>query len=164
MSPDFITRMIVKQRLVPAHIGDVWKAWTTLAGVTSFFAPRAHLDLRLGGPYEMLFDLDAAAGSRGSESCKILSYLPDEMLSFEWNAPPQFSTIRGQHTWVVIQLGCDGVSATRVKLSHVGWGEGAEWDQAFEYFRRAWEIVFDRLVRRFAVGPVDWQDPYTPTV
>ena len=44
-----------------------------MAGVTSFFAPVAHLELRLGGPYEMLFDRDALAGSRGSEGCTILS-------------------------------------------------------------------------------------------
>jgi hypothetical protein len=37
---------------------------------------------------------------------------------------------------------------------------GGEWDQAYEYFQRAWNrVVLPRLKYRFAVGPIDWQHP-----
>jgi uncharacterized protein YndB with AHSA1/START domain len=155
-------RAIRKQIVVAAPVTQVWNAWTTREGATSFFAPRANLELAIGGPYEMLFDLEAPPGSQGSEGCKILSYLPPEMLSFDWNAPPQQPNVRRERTWVVVQLEPQGAGATRVKVTHLGWGEGEEWEQVFDYFVRAWRVVLGRLERRFAFGPVDWRDPYRP--
>jgi len=155
-------RVIHKEIVVPAPASRVWDAWTTREGVTSFFAPRANLELAIGGPYEMLFDLAASPGSQGSEGCKILSYLPQEMLSFDWNAPPQCPNVRRERTWVVVQLEPQGAEATKVKVTHLGWQEGEEWEQAFDYFVRAWRVVLGRLAHRFAVGPVDWRDPYRP--
>jgi uncharacterized protein YndB with AHSA1/START domain len=83
-------RTIRKEALVNGSVKDVWEAWTTSKGAEAFFAPRANITLGIGGPYELFFDLDAPEGSRGSEGMKILSFLPMEMFSFDWNAPPQY--------------------------------------------------------------------------
>ena len=37
-------------------------------------------------------------------------------------------------------------------------------EQVYAYFTRAWQIVLGRLERRFAVGPIDWDDPYAPSL
>ena len=50
------------------------------------------------------------------------------------------------------------VASTRVRLHHVGWGDGGEWDQAHGYFTRAWGQVLGQLRRRFESGPIDWSD------
>jgi uncharacterized protein YndB with AHSA1/START domain len=155
-------RKIQKGAVVPAPVEAVWQAWTTEAGATSFFAPKANVELVIGGRYEMLFDLDASVGSQGGEGLKILSYLPPEMLSFEWNAPPHLPTVRGERTWVVIQFEAHPGGATGVKLTHLGWRSGGEWDDAFNYFVRAWDVVLARLVHRFTTGPIDWSNPYRP--
>lgn len=154
-----VQRSIRKQALVPAPRDQIWQAWSTAQGATTFFAPRASVDLAIGGRYEMLFDLDAPPGSQGSEGCKILSYLPQEMLSFSWNAPPKFPTLRLQRTWLVLQFEPREGDGTEVRVTHLGWQEGDEWDQVYDYFTQAWDIVLKRLVHRFTVGPVDWQDP-----
>ena len=44
-----------------------------------------------------------------------------------------------------------------MRLTHLGWGEDGEWDQAFDYFDRAWTSVLANLAKRFAAGPVDWR-------
>jgi len=155
-------RMIRKEMAVSASLREVWDAWTTREGVQTFFAPDANIELAIGGPFEMLFVSDAPAGSQGSEGCKILSYLPDVMLSFSWNAPPEYPTVRGQHTWVVVQLEAGPVDTILVKLAHLGWKAGDEWDQVFEYFNRAWSLVLARLAHRFSHGPIDWENPYRP--
>jgi hypothetical protein len=49
-----------------------------------------------------------------------------------------------------------GERATEVRLHHVGWGEGGEWDKAHAYFDRAWGHVLANLKRRFEQGPQDW--------
>ncbi|UCE96776.1 MAG: SRPBCC domain-containing protein [Candidatus Bathyarchaeota archaeon] len=95
-------RAIRKEIMVDAPVSEIWKAWTTTEGVLAFFAPKANIQLSIVGPYELLFDLDAPEGSQGGEGLKILSFLPEEMLSFEWNAPPQFPIVRRQRTWVVV--------------------------------------------------------------
>lgn len=159
-----MTRTIKKEITIAAPAHDVWQAWTTEAGALTFFAPKANVELKLGGRYEMLFDLDAPPGSQGGEGLKILSYLPEEMLSFEWNAPPHLPNVRGERTWVVIQLAAQSDSTTLLKLTHLGWGQGQEWDQAFAYFMQAWQIVLGRLAHRFAVGPIDWDNPYRPEI
>lgn len=41
-------------------------------------------------------------------------------------------------------------------LTHGGWGDGGQWDQAYDYFNRAWGNVLANLQKRFVEGPVDW--------
>ena len=196
-------RRIDRQIVVPALRDDVWRAWTTDEGAATFFAPRAHIELRLGGAYELRWseDDEVPPGSQGSEGCTVLSYLPQEMLSYEWNAPPEFPAVRDTHTFVVVRLAetepgteCPAIpradepmalelvqrtpgpstggydrrkeacveASTLVRLTHLGWQEGGEWDEAYKYFELAWWTVLTRLRERFAHGALDWADPFFP--
>lgn len=157
-----LQRVIRKEIVVNASVSEVWEAWTTVEGAVTFFAPEANIELSMGGSYELLFDLDAPEGSRGGEGLKMLSFLPEEMLSFEWNAPPQYPTVRRQRTWVVVQFFPSGQNKVKVRLTHLGWRKGEEWDKVFQYFKRAWDIVLGRLQHRFATGSIDWNNPYSP--
>jgi uncharacterized protein YndB with AHSA1/START domain len=162
-SGHLINRTIRKDITVTAPVSAVWEAWTTHEGVTTFFARQANVELSIGGRYEMLFDPEAPIGSQGGEGLRILSYLPEEMLSFEWNAPPRFHNVRGQRTWVVVQFKPEQGGSTKVTLTHLGWKEGEEWDQVYDYFLRAWDVVLGRLAYRFSTGPIDWLNPYPPS-
>jgi uncharacterized protein YndB with AHSA1/START domain len=138
----------------------VWRAWTTKEGAESFFAPSCNIALKPGGAYEMLFDLEAAPGEQGGEGMVVMAIQPQRMLAFTWNAPPHLPSVRGQRTHVVVRLCETEAGETRVTLRHDGWGEGGEWDAAFEYFGRAWaDVVLPRLKRRFERGPIDWSHP-----
>ena len=153
-------RAIVGEVVVPAPVGEVWQAWTTDEGAESFFAPRCHIELWPGGAYEILFEPDAEPGSRGAEGMVVMAVQPPRMLAFTWNQPPSLPTVREQMTHVVIRLSETEAGETRVTLRHDGWGTGGEWDQAFQYFTRAWtEVVLPRLRYRFQHGPVDWDHP-----
>ena len=151
-----------KKILVPASRSAVWRAWTVSEEAATFFAPQAKIDLRIGGCYEILFFPDNPPGERGAEGLRILSFLPEEMLSFEWNAPPQFPEIRRQKTWVVVQLSEVTDADTEVRLTHLGWGSGDDWDQVYAYFDQAWDLVLGRLQHRAGHGPIDWENPYRP--
>jgi uncharacterized protein YndB with AHSA1/START domain len=93
---EILGRVIRKEVKVNASVEKAWKAWTTSEGAATFFAPKARIELTLGGRYELYFDLEAPKGSQGGEGCRVLSFLPMEMLSFEWNAPPEFPEVRKQ--------------------------------------------------------------------
>jgi uncharacterized protein YndB with AHSA1/START domain len=148
---------IVKTIEVPASLDSVWWAWTTQAGLTSFFAPAARVELRIGGPFELYFRSNEKPGSQGSEGVRILSYEPRRMLSFDWRAPPEFPTVRQQRTWMVIRLDSIGPRLTRVTMSQFGWQEGEEWRKNHEFFEKAMDLPLTNLKRRFETGPIDWK-------
>jgi uncharacterized protein YndB with AHSA1/START domain len=141
---------------VSAGREDVWNAWTTPAGMTSFFAPETNIKLTPGGLYEVFFFPDEEKGRKGAEDTHVLSYLPFEMLSFSWSAPAHFPHVREERTIVVIRLESIDSITTRLTLDHHGWKEGSEWDAAYLYFVDAWDVVLSRLLQRFEKGPVDW--------
>ena len=153
-------RVIREDIIVDGPVDEVWKACTTEEGIRSFFAPAARVDLGIDGLYEVLFDPDAPPGQRGAEGMRIMALQPGRMLAVTWNAPPHLHDIRMQRTHLVVRLQSLPEGRTRVILTHDGWGEGEQWDEAFAYFTRAWKkIVLPRLKHRFTVGPIDWKNP-----
>ena len=145
-----VDRAIHAEVIVDASVSDVWAAWTTEDGIKSFFALDCNIELRVDGPYEMFFLLDGEPGKRGGEGVRFLAIQPERMLSFTWNAPPHLPEARGQWTHVVLRFHEIDGNRTRLTLAHDGWGEGGEWDLAFEYFERAWlEGVLPNLVKHF---------------
>ncbi|MBG0785319.1 MAG: SRPBCC domain-containing protein [Anaerolineaceae bacterium] len=153
-------RKITADVIVPADLRQVWDTWTTEEGARTFFAPECKIELRPEGAYEMYFDLSAPEGLQGGEGCRILAIQPMEMLSFTWNAPPSMPTVRNQYTHVIVRFDANP-QGTRVSISHDGWGTGNDWNEAYNYFERAWQkTVLPRLKYRFVYGPVDWQSIY----
>lgn len=146
---------IHKSRDIAAPIERVWEAWTTDEGVRSFFGPGSHVEQKVDGEYEIYFMPDAPAGERGSDGMRVLAFHPPHALAFTWNAPPSIPAIRAQRTHVMIELEAIG-DHTRVVLTNGGYASGADWARALEYFDRAWDVVLDRLEKRFAKGPIDW--------
>ena len=151
-------RAIAKQIVVKAPVEAVWNAWTTTEGIKSFFAPDARVEARVDGPFEIYMNPYAAPGMKGADDMRFLALQPMKMLSFTWNAPPSLPEARAQRTVVVVRLKPVGEGQTEVTLYHAGWGEGGEWDKAYDYFNRAWGNVLANLQKRFAEGPVDWTE------
>jgi uncharacterized protein YndB with AHSA1/START domain len=137
----------------------VWKAWTDSSEAETFFAPRANIEPRPGGAYEMLFLPNAPKGQQGSEGAKILKIQLEHELLFTWNAPPQFGEIREQRTQVQVLFTAVDADHTRVELIQTRFGTGAAWDAVYGYFQRAWDKVLDNMVTRFSTGPIDWKTP-----
>lgn len=151
-------RSLDKQVVVAAGVDEAWAAWTTREGITSFFAPEAEIDARVGGAFHIFIDPYGKPGMKGADTMRFMALQPKRMLSFEWNAPPSLPAAREQRTFVVVRLEPIGERQTRVTLHHTGWGDGGEWDQAYAYFDRAWGNVLDNLRKRFETGPVDWTE------
>ena len=149
-------RALQKEALVAAPVAEVWQAWTTNEGLQAFFAPEAFVDPRPDGRFFIHFNPYAAPGQKGADDMRVLAVQAPSMLSFTWNAPPHLPQARGQRTVVIVRLEAEGEGRTRVRLHHVGWGSGGEWDQAFAYFDRAWGRVLENLAKRFTDGPIDW--------
>jgi uncharacterized protein YndB with AHSA1/START domain len=151
-------RAIDKEVVIAAAPDEAWDAWTTRAGITSFFAPDAEVDARVGGAFHVYINPLAPPGAKGADDMRFMALQRPKMLSFDWNAPPSLPEIRAQRTFVVVRLEPAGDKQTRVTLHHSGWGEGGDWDKAYAYFDRAWGNVLANLKKRFETGPVDWTE------
>ena len=151
-------RAVTKTVTVQAPVEAVWKAWTTTEGIKTFFASDARVEARPGGPFEIYFNPYARPGLKGADDMVFLALQEPRMLSFTWNAPPHLPEVRGQRTSVTVRLQPAGEGRTEVRLVHTGWGDGGQWDKAYQYFDRAWGNVLANLEKRFADGPVDWTD------
>src|SRR5262245_42150001 len=149
-------RTINKEVVVDATAEQVWQAWTTREGIVSFFAPDANVEARVGGPFQIYFDPQGSPGSKGADDMRFMALQPMRMLSFDWNAPPSLPEARKQRTFVLLRFEPVGEKQVRVTLTHIGWGDGGEWDKAYAYFDRAWGNVFANLKKRFESGPIDW--------
>jgi uncharacterized protein YndB with AHSA1/START domain len=138
----------------------VWWAWTTPEGIKSFFAPDCDIDVRVLGRYDILFAPNAPKGSRGAEGNLVLAVQDGKMLSFTWDAPGKFPEIRKQRTSVVIRLVPLERNKTLLVFRQTGWGEGEDWQRAYDYFVSAWgDVVLPFLKHSLEVGPIDWKNP-----
>jgi uncharacterized protein YndB with AHSA1/START domain len=149
-------RSIDKSIEVAATLDEAWDAWTTREGITSFFAPDARIEPRVGGAFHIYIDPTAPAGGKGADDMRFMALQPKKMISFDWNAPPSLPEARAQRTFVVVRFERVADKLTRVSLHHAGWGDGGQWDQAHAYFDRAWGNVLANLKKRFEQGPQDW--------
>ena len=149
-------RALDKSVVVAASLAEAWAAWTTREGITSFFAPDAQVEPRVGGPFQIYMDPGGAPGQKGADDMRVMAVQPMKMISFDWNAPPSLPEARAQRTFVVVRFEALGERSTQVSLHHTGWGDGGEWDKAYAYFDRAWPAVLGNLKKRFDTGPQDW--------
>ena len=150
-------KTIVVEETIPGSLDRIWNAWTTTEGITAFFASEAKIELKIGGPFELYFAPDAPESQRGSEGCEILSYLPNEMLSFSWNAPPSIPSLRnaGARTWVVVQFEELDSNHVKIKITQQGFGTGEDWEKYYDYFVRAWPNVAEACRKYFADNTKD---------
>ena len=134
--------------LVPLPRNEVFDLWTTSEGVTRFLRVPSSVKLEVGGPMEVYFmrELGVEEGIQGSEGCQVLSWVDDELLVFSWNAPPSMPKARTERTWVVLRFD-DADGATRVRLTHTGFGPEPYWDEVVDYFSKAWAQVLSLLTK-----------------
>jgi uncharacterized protein YndB with AHSA1/START domain len=142
-------RALVLELTIPAPRAEVWKAFATSDGLSTWLTPNAKVDLRAGGDWTAYFP----GGSTGGGT--IVSFIPENELVLSALAPNKFPTVRAERTRVRFEFEARG-DATLVRLTQTGWKDGAEWDEAYEYLAVGNAQLLATLHRRFVNGPIDW--------
>jgi hypothetical protein len=144
---------------INSPLDSVWSRVSTEKGMRKFFAPVCYLEPKTFGRLDVFFAPNAPAGQRGAENNMVLAIQDKKMISFTWDAPPQYPEIRKQRTSVSIRLHSISATETLVTLSQTGWGVGPEWEAVFSYFEKAWAgFVLPNLKYSLEVKPVNWTD------
>ena len=135
---------------VPASLDEVWTAFTTSEGLSTWLTPHATVDLRIGGGWTAHFPGGATGGGT------ITGITPKTQLVMSAKAPPQFPHVAAERTTAAWTFEPATDKSTRVTLRQTGWKQGEEWDKAYEYLAAGNAELLEILYRRFASGPIDW--------
>jgi uncharacterized protein YndB with AHSA1/START domain len=148
---------IVRQEIaVAAPLEVVWLAWTRSDRITVWFAPRARVDARPGGPFELFFDPDHP-DHQSTKGCVFTTVEPMKQLVFTWKGPDPFAAWMNREeslTSVSVRFQEEG-ERTRVIVEHTGWGEGEEWEEARRWHQTAWAGCLESLRSALESGEGD---------
>jgi uncharacterized protein YndB with AHSA1/START domain len=136
--------------IVPGGLDDVWAAFTTQPGMTTWLWRDVRVDLRVGGDWLVLFP----GGKTGGGT--IVAVEPKRSVTMKAMAPEQFPTVRATRTNARFEFTAVTPATTRVTLTQTGWREGREWDEAYEYLAAGNASLLAQLYQRFASGPLKW--------
>jgi uncharacterized protein YndB with AHSA1/START domain len=142
-------KVLMLEVTIPAPRSEVWRAFTTSEGLSTWLTPGAVVDLRPGGEWTAHFP----GGSSGGGT--IQSFVSQEELVISALAPDKFPTVRAQRTTVRFHFEAQS-NSTLVQLTQTGWKDGDEWDRAYEYLTVGNAQLLATLHRRFVGGPIDW--------
>jgi len=148
-------KALVFEVLAPGPRSEVWRAFTTSEGLSTWLTPGAVVDLRVGGEWTAHFP----GGKTGGGT--ILSFVPESEVVMSAMAPERFPTVRVERTTARFEFEAKGDS-TLVRLVQTGWKTGKEWDEAYDYLATGNAQLLDTLRRRFAEGPLDWNKEWGP--
>jgi uncharacterized protein YndB with AHSA1/START domain len=130
-----------------------FEMFTVNEHIQSWLTLIADVEPVVGGKYELSWDPDDRE-SNSTIGCKVTAIEPGKFLSFEWKGPKQYQHFMNNAdplTHVVvffIPCGDGSTPCTEVHLVHSGWGSSAEWEEARQWFERAWDNAFEELRKR----------------
>lgn len=151
-------RVLTQSLVIPAAQDQVWEAWTTTQGLTSWAFPVGRVDFRVGGIWESSYDPKARLGDPGNILNRVVAFIPGRMLAFLVDrAPPGFPHPEVMRQVVtVVELEPVAEDATMVTVTMAGWGAGPENEKVFGFFTQGNAWTLKKLHERFTKGPVDW--------
>lgn len=118
--------------------------------VQSWLAPLVDIEPRVGGKYELFWDLNDREYN-STVGCKISAIEQDAFLSFEWKGPKQFNRLMNNAdplTHLVILFTPRNHARTDVHLIHSGWRNSKPWEEARVWFEQAWKSAFEELKKQ----------------
>jgi uncharacterized protein YndB with AHSA1/START domain len=144
---------LVHEGAVAAPLDSVWNAFTTKAGLESWMAAHAAIDLRLGGTLQALYAPNGALGDPQTIENTILAFEPKRMLAIKVSKPPAGFPFPTAITsmWTVIYFEAAGPDRTTVREVSLGFGDDEESQRMRQFFERGNTATLAGLQRRFAL-------------
>lgn len=151
---------ILEQRVViNAPVSDVWDAYTTDEGWMAWAAPRAQVDLRVGGT--ILTAYTGEIGGPQTNTLRIINYVPNELLTLRADVSqnwPEVMQQDGENLSNVILFDEVEPGKTQITSYGMGYGDSPEYDQLMQFFIQANEGLYRGLIRYLEEGEaVVWE-------
>ena len=143
---------LVHSAVLDAPLAEVWKAWTTREGITSWMVPAGEIDLKVGGKMRTSYTKGSDLTGPDVIENTIISFDPLRMLSIKiTKAPERFPFKKAmQNVWTVIYFEKAEENKTKVTCRMLGYNEDPESVQMRLFFMHGNQETLDRLVEHFA--------------
>jgi uncharacterized protein YndB with AHSA1/START domain len=142
---------LVTEAIINAPVSEVWRLFTTGAGLESWMVAHADIDLKVGGLMRTHYDPRGALGDANTIVNRILSFEPERMLSIKVDqAPASFQLPQvTRDMWTVIYFQPLEPGMTNVRVVGLGYGEDADSQQLRDYFRKGNAQTLEQLQKKF---------------
>nr|WP_241254428.1 SRPBCC domain-containing protein [Brevibacillus sp. SYP-B805] len=127
-------------------VEEVFRMFTVNEHLQGWLTQEANVEPMVGGRYELYWnpankEVDSTIG------CKVLAIEENKLLAFEWKGSSQFHHVMNEvrpltHVMVFFYPREEG---TEIHLLHTGWRDTPEWEEAREWFTKAWSMSFSSL-------------------
>lgn len=156
---------LVTETVVEAPVDEVWNAFTTEDGMTSWMVPHARIDLRVGGKILTNYHADGKLGDENTIENTILSYEPNRMLSLKATKLPADFPFKDaiKDMWSVIHFESLPDGRTRVRTVGLGYRSDEESQRLRGFFEQGNAWTLEQLRKHFANGPSDSNGGATAT-
>jgi uncharacterized protein YndB with AHSA1/START domain len=141
----------VSESVVNAPRAEVWRAWTTSAGLQSWLAPVADIELRLDGLMRTNYKQGGSLNDAGAIENRILAFEPERLLVLKVSkAPSSFPFPKAvQSMWTVIYLSDEEHGKTRIRAVGLGFTDDEESSKMREFFQRGNDYTLEELRQHF---------------
>ncbi len=149
--PVLATESIVAEGVVAAPVATVWNAWTTSAGLRTWLAPHADIDLRVDGIMRSNYNPNETLGDPGTIENRVLSFEPERMLSIKVSKAPEAFPFKNRidDMWTVLYFQSTKDGKTMLRIVGMGFGTDEESQKMKEFFKQGNAFTLALLQRHF---------------
>jgi uncharacterized protein YndB with AHSA1/START domain len=153
-----MSRILHHSVQLPCTRPEAFEMFTVSEKLATWLTEAAEVEPKQGGKYELFWD-PSDRENNSTIGCKVTALEPGKLLAFDWKGPVQFRDVmnnEGRLTHVAVfftPADADAPQPTEVHLIHSGWGDTAEWEEARQWFQRAWSGAFEHLRRGMSPEP-----------
>lgn len=139
-------KIIYRSASLKCDTQKAFEMFTLNKHLEKWLTEKADVEPRSGGKYELFWN----PRDRENDStigCKILAVHQNRFLSFEWKGPKQFkhfmNEVRPLTNVAAFFIPCQ--EHTEVHILHTGWRDTPEWEEARQWFDKAWVMSLSEL-------------------
>ncbi|ANU08272.1 SRPBCC family protein [Paraurantiacibacter namhicola] len=151
VSEDGDHKTLTQSVIVDAPVADVWAAFVTEEGYSSWAVPHVKIDLRIGGMMESSYGESLTIGDPANIKNQIVAFVPERMLVLKnVQAPAGFAARETMDRLTsVFEFEQVSENQTRVTVHGIGYGSDEESLKLIEFFKvgNAWS--FQQLQKKF---------------
>ena len=141
---------VVSEAIINAPVSEVWRLFTTSAGLESWMAPHADIDLKIGGLMRINDDAKGQLGDDKTLMRQILSFEPERMLSFKaYRSANDSGYLTEGMWWVMYFQPLEPGGMTTVRIVTLGFPSAEKWPEAREFYRKDSAQTLEQLQAKF---------------
>jgi len=139
-------KIICQSTKIKCDAQKAYEMFTVNEHLEKWLSELADVEPNVGGKYELFWNPKDKEND-STIGCKILAIIPSKVLCFEWKGPKQFKHFMNEGnplTHVIVSFFPEK-EGTEIHLIHTGWGNTREWEEARQWFDKAWAEAFSEL-------------------